>query len=116
MNTKESHALIDAMTADEAKSALKTVLRGGVYVNGERWSEGFWTYRDHETGKLFSVPGFRPGASVVIGGFEGLSVVGVAGERDPVKRDHAQGGEIITTIDKMGDFDSMAEKIQGKRL
>lgn len=114
---KTDDQLISEMSAEEAQNNLRLVMRRNrVYVNGEPWNEGFWFYRDHETGKLYSVPGFKPGLSVVLGGWRGLTVVGVAGGPDPKERNHAIGGEVICSLDKMGDFESMAERIQGKRL
>ena len=117
MTNVEINAELDKMTKMELKVVVRQLLRTRLYVDGVPWNEGNWFYRDHESGKLFLVPAFKPGISIVVAGWEsGVLVAGVVGEQDPKDRNHAVGREVITSLDKLGDFESPAEKIQGKRL
>jgi hypothetical protein len=109
-------------TLEECHRVLTTIWqmsqRTHLFLGDIRWNEGHWFYRDRSNGKLFLVAGcFRPGIPIALVGWEsGVTMIGVLGEEDPIERNHAQGQEVLTVYDRMGDFESVAERMQGRRL
>lgn len=65
-----------------------------LFVGGERWTDGYWTYE--ADGKLFLVPAFKKGLKIACVSWDkGVIFCGIVGENDQEERGHALGSEIL---------------------